>query len=224
MNADLHREKAWREAFLADVEVHSDGERCPDAERIWSSAAESPPAGRDDDLLLHLGECGACAAAWRVARELDRDDVAEREARETGRASTGWRSARLRWGAAAALLIAAAALGVIFIGPWTTEPPVYRTQEGYRLLPSGEDGESLPRGSFVLRWTAGPVGSTYDVRVTSEELDLLARGSRLEQPTFQVPAEALEELPSGARIFWQVTAHLPDGRRVDSASFLALIE
>ena len=184
-------------------------------------AAESPPAKRDDELLLHLGECGACAAAWRVAREMARDSAAGAEVSPHRGA---WRSARLRWGAAAALLIAAAALGVPFTGPWTTEPPVYRAQEGYRLAPAGEDGETLPRDSFVLLWTPGPAGSTYDVRVTSAELDLLARGSGLEQARFQVPEAALVELPSGARVFWQVTAHLPDGRRVDSASFLALIE
>ena len=210
-----------REAFTADVTLRSNGGHCPDAERIWQSATEEAPGRRDDELLLHVGECGSCAAAWRVAREMAGDRAPVNAA---GPARSSWRSARLRWGAAAAMIVAALALGVLFTGPWKTEPPAYRAQETFQLLPAGEDGETLPRDTFVLRWTAGPGGSTYDVRVTNEKLDLLAQGRRLENSRFTVPPGALEELPSGARVFWQVTAHLPDGRRLDSDSFLVLVE
>ena len=91
-------------------------------------------------------------------------------------------------------------------------------------LVEGADGETLPREAFLLRWNPGPEGSTYDVRVTTEELDLLAQGRRLDRAEFLVPAEALRDLPSGTHVYWQVNAHLPGGRRVDSDSFLAVVE
>jgi len=125
-----------------------------------------------------------------------------------------------------AALVVAVGLGVRFLGPGpaTEEEPIYRAQESDWLLLEGEDGEVLPRESFFLRWSDGPEGGTYHIRVMTEELELVAEARRLEQSEFQVPAAALMEFPSGSRIFWQVTAHLPDGRRIDSDSFLAVVE
>jgi hypothetical protein len=39
-----------------------------------------------------------------------------------------------------------------------------------------------------------------------------------------VRAEALEQLPAGTRVLWQVTARLPDGQRVESETFFAVVE
>jgi hypothetical protein len=129
-----------------------------------------------------------------------------------------------RWVAAAAVLIVAVGLGVQFLGPEVEVEPAYRVQESAWLLLEGEDGEVLPRESFVLRWSDGPQGSTYDIRVMTEDLNIVAEARMLELSQFQVPPEALEALPDGALIYWQVTAHLPDGRGIDSDSFLAVIE
>ena len=210
-----------REAFQSDAEILAGGERCPAAERIWRSVEGELDAPENDSLLRHVGECGACAAAWRLARDLSRSSGKKREPVAAGR---GDRFGGLPMLAMAAALVLAAALGSQLFGPWRMEAPAFRTQQAEWLTPVGEDGESLPRDQFLLRWAGGPEGSTYDVRVTTEELDLLATGRSLEQPEYQVPAEALADLPSGARVYWQVTAHLPGGRRVDSGSFLTRIE
>jgi hypothetical protein len=131
-----------------------------------------------------------------------------------------------RWVAAAAILIVAVGLGVQYMGPDVEieAEPAYRAQENAWLLLEGEDGEVLTRENFVLRWSDGPAGSTYDIRVMTEDLDMVAEARMLEFSEFQVPLEALQALPDDARIFWQVTAHSPDGRRIDSDSFLALID
>jgi hypothetical protein len=210
-----------RNAFVADAELQAEGANCPPAEKILESVRGELSGKDDEGVLFHVGECGACAAAWRLARELAEEKIpVGRTHRARGPTILSWG----RWVAAAAVLIVAVGLGLQFMGPEVEEPAVYRTQESDWLLLEGEDGESLPRGSFILRWSDGPEGSRYDIRVMTEELDLVAEARMLELSEFQVPPGAMQALPAGARIFWQVTAHSPDGRRIDSDSFLAVIE
>jgi hypothetical protein len=222
MNPPQFKDEQLRDAFVMDAELQADGADCPPAETILESARGELPAAEDEKVLYHVGECGACAAAWRLARELAEEKVpvgAPHRAR--GPTIPTWGG----WLAAAAVLVLAVALGVQFLGPSEiVEEPVYRAQEGDWLLLEGADGETLPREGFLLRWSDGPEGSTYNIRVMTEELDLVAEARSLERSEFQVPPSALSEFPSGARIFWQVTAHLPDGRRIDSDSFLAVVE
>ena len=210
-----------RGAFISDAELQAEGANCPPAEMILESVRGELSAKDDEVVLFHVGECGACAAAWRLARELAEEKIpVGSPTRARGPTILAWG----RWVAAAAVLIVAVGLGVQFMGPEVEEEAIYRTQESAWLLLEGEDGEALPRESFLLRWSDGPDGSTYDIRVMTEELDLVAEARMLELSEFQVPPEAMETLPDGARIFWQVTAHLPDGRWLDSDSFLAIIE
>jgi hypothetical protein len=82
----------------------------------------------------------------------------------------------------------------------------------------------MPRDRFLLRWSAGPVGTSYDVRVIARGRPPLARGVRLTRPEFRVPAAAFDSLPSRIKILWQVTAYTPDGRVSDSATFIAELE
>jgi hypothetical protein len=219
-DADAGRE-SLREAFQSDAEILNDGERCPPTERIWRSAEGELDRPQNESLLRHLGECGACAASWRLARDLSESSGKKRAPVAAGRGS---RFGDLPMLAMAAALVLAVALGSQLFGPRRTEAPAFRNQQAEWLTPVGEDGGSLPRGQFLLRWAEGPEGSTYDIRVTTEDLDLLATGRRLEQAEYQVPADALEDLPGGAAVYWQVTAHLPGGRSIDSDSFLTRIE
>jgi hypothetical protein len=55
-------------------------------------------------------------------------------------------------------------------------------------------------------------------------MEPLSRGFGLDRPEFQVPDEALGSIESGSRVFWQVTARLPDGRRIESKTFFVRIE
>jgi hypothetical protein len=74
-----------------------------------------------------------------------------------------------------------------------------------------------------LRWQA-PEGARFDVRVTTEDLRVLDTASGLTIPEHTVPAEMLEGLDSGAKVFWQVEATLPDGSTIQSGTFITEVK
>jgi len=59
-----------RRAF-ASLEGRAPGPGCPEPERLWSAARGELPAEVVRPLVRHLVECGACAEAWRLAREVE---------------------------------------------------------------------------------------------------------------------------------------------------------
>lgn len=219
MSEDRSHE-ALREAFAATFHQARDGRDCPPSETLWRSARGELEQGEEDRVLLHLGECSACAAAWRMARDLAEEAADARQA-----PARRWRSSLwVPLAAAAALIVVVISIGLLSLVDEEAPAPVYRAGESDWLKPDLPSGQALPRDRCLLRWSAGPQGTTYQVRVTTETLDLLARGRRLERAEFLVPASALEGLPPGASILWQVTARLGDGRTVDSETFVSRIE
>ena len=82
---------------------------------------------------------------------------------------------------------------------------------------------ALPRDAFRLRWTPGPEESRYQVRVTTEELRVLATAADLTSPEFTVEPAVLS-LPSGASVFWQVDVSLPNGERLTSPTFITRVK
>jgi hypothetical protein len=114
--------------------------------------------------------------------------------------------------------------GVFLLRPDRTTSPTLRTQEGLTIESAVDEGTPLAREQCVLRWSAGPEGTHYDVRVMTAKLEPLVKREGIERPQFVVPEEALEGVSSGQRILWHVTARLPDGRRVESDTFFAEIE
>jgi hypothetical protein len=221
MNDESIRDDRLRDEFAKISELAGDGKECPPPETLWSSGrAELDPVD-NEPVILHLSECTACAAAWRIAQ-----DLAEERLRERAPVSRK-RLVVSRWAslaATAAVVLAVVSLVVFNTYERRTTPPIYRTQEVNWLQPVVPDGVSLPRDAFVLRWTGGPEGTTYDVRVTTASLDPVAGASRLDRSEFRVSEDALAGISSGAQVFWQVTAHLPDGRRLESASFAVKLE
>jgi hypothetical protein len=216
---DVPNDDTLRRAFTAPFRPAREGADCPPPETLWSSAREELVHRDDDEVLTHIGECGVCAAAWQVARDLAIDS-AEQPAPVHVRSAAGW-----RWMAVAAAILVGLAVGVpMFMEMQESTAPVFRTAEGDWLQPTFDVNEPLARDRCMLRWASGPEGTTYHVRITSETLDLLAQGKWLQSAEFLVPASALEDLPDGARIFWQVSARLPDGRKVDSTTFISTIE
>jgi hypothetical protein len=213
---------ALRRAFGELDDIAGAGDTCPASDAIWASAC-----GRDGDLdralLAHVGSCGACAAAWRVARDMG--GVAD-SALACGAGAGVSRSAPVarrvpRLAALVAAAVMVAAVGVALRGPG---PPMERSVE-YRA-PRGEwiralvpEGQPLSRAQCLLRWTPGPAGSTYDVRVMTESLDAVAGGRGLDTAEFLVAPALLERVPGHGKLVWQVTVHLPDGARNDSRSF-----
>jgi hypothetical protein len=210
---------ALRDAFAARFREAGKGKDCPAPEVLWSSAREELDPGDEDGVLLHVGKCGVCATAWRMAKDLA-EDSAQQASPAPDRSFDRW-----RWLAAAAAVLVGLAFAIpMFVQMQERTAPVFRTAEGKWLQPTFDVDEPLPRDACLLRWASGPEGTTYHVRVTTETLDLLAQGKWLQSPEYLVPDSALEELASGARIFWQVSARLPDGQRVDSTTFISTIE
>lgn len=212
-----------REALVESALIAGDGEACPPPDRLRLSARGELPPRENRELVEHLAGCTACGAAWRLARRLARDG-AEKAAGSSGVILRPplWRRAAPF--AAAAALILTVGLGIRFLTGPGEETPVYRAEREDWLRPLGEAGETLPRDACLLRWTPGPEGTSYHLRVTDEDLRLLAVGRRLDRAEYLVSEESLDGIAAGASIFWQVSAALPDGRRVDSETFVTVVE
>ena len=199
-----------RQAFQ---DATGEAPECPSSERLLASAIGDLSAAENESIILHLGECPACAAAWRLADELSERNVPVPFHR--------------RWQvqlAAAAILVAAVGLGYRYLAPGSESDAIYRTQEGDWLQPAISEEEPLPKDHVVLSWTAGPEGTVYDLQVMGEDLQPLVHRPRLTENEYQVPLELVADLPAGSLLYWQVVAHLPDGRTVESISFMNRLE
>ena len=76
---------------------------------------------------------------------------------------------------------------------------------------------------FRLRWTPAPAGSRYDVRVTTEDLRVIATANDLVAAEFALEPGQLAGLVPGSRVLWQVDAVLPGGARVSSPTFVVTV-
>jgi hypothetical protein len=207
-----------REAFALSDGLPGRQEECPTPERLWESAREELGARESEAVIRHLAVCAPCSAAWRIARDLAGDRAPAVATRRFD-----WRRG---WAplAAAAMLIVAVGLTLERVGTRPTGPPAYRAEEGSWIRPRADTPTAMPRDRFVLRWSQGPEGSTYDVRVVAAGHGPLARGLRLDRPEFSVPAASLAGIPAGTKILWQVTVYFSDGRIADSSTFITEVE
>jgi hypothetical protein len=207
-----------RNAFQALGETS--GGRCSeeDLERIWRAVAGELPAAERRELVDRLATDPACAEAWRVADELWRASEGE----GTATAVQPGRSWTPSWLAAAAVLLLGVSIGLV---SWLNRLPgdEFRDPGGYEIV-SLVPSETLPRETFRLRWTPGPQGSRYQVRVTTEDLRVLATAEDLTMPELVVERDQLASLPRGARVLWQVDVALPSGERVSSPTFAARVQ
>ena len=221
--SQLGRERGDLQRALRTLhERAGDGTKCPEAATLWDSAAGRLESGAERDVVEHLSRCTACGQAWELARALQ-----EGEGREFGPAKV--RRRRLRsalWplAASAALLIAAVGTFIVQHEPVLEGPPAYREAAGSWLVSRIDENAPLPRDACVLRWGDGPQGTTYDLLVLDERMDTLARAWDLAQPTHRIDPEALDSVPPGGKILWQVTAHAPDDREVTSVTFVHELE
>ena len=190
---------------------------CWIAERILKAALGEIAAEERRALADHAAVCGDCATVWRVAIEFTRQAGLQVQA---PRSTSG-----VRWlisvAAAAALILVAVVVERVREGDRL--PPVMRTAPENEVTALIEDGAALDRSSFTLRWSSGPDGSRYTVRVTGEDLSHLAGAAELTSPEFTIPEEALKALPPDALLFWQVETVLPGGRRALSRTFVARV-
>jgi hypothetical protein len=222
MSAEHFSEEMIRSALGEAVEIVGSGNDCPPPERLVRSGRGELEPREEQEVVLHLAGCTACAAAWRIAREVagKRAATIRPFARRKPRVSRPW----IGLAAAAALLVVVIGGGILVFSPERTTAPVYREQQEEILRSLVPEDRPLPREECVLRWAPAADGATYDVLVTDERMRTLARGNGIDLPEFRVPEEALKELRPGTRLYWQVSAHLPDGRRLESPTFIVSLE
>jgi hypothetical protein len=190
-----------------------------DLERIWRAVAGELPAAERRVLVDRMATDPACAEAWRVAEELRRASQGESISSATPLVRSWSRS----WLATAAVLVLGVAIGLV---SWLNRPQgdEFRNLPGYvvdSLVPSEAP---LAREAFRLRWTPGPQGARYQVRVTTDDLRVLATADDLTVPELLVERERLTSLSPGARVLWQVDVVLPNGERVSSQTFVVRVQ
>ena len=190
-------------------------------ERIWLAVSGALPPEERRELVERTATDPQCAETWRVASEMWR---ASQGAAVDGAALTGlttrWPP---RWLAAAAALFLVTAIGVVSLRN-------QRSGDEFRASPSFvveslvPADTALPRDAFRLRWTPGPEGSRYQLRVTTEDLQVLATAADLTAPEFVIESAVVARLPRGANVFWQVDVSLPNGERLTSSTFITRVE
>jgi hypothetical protein len=195
---------------------------CPEAdlERVWLAVSGELPAAERRALVERMATDRALAEAWRVAAELWRASQ-EKAAPEAETQAPRW-AWSLGWVAAAAALVVVVGGTAVL---WRGGPggDVLRDQAPVAIESLVPAGTALPRDDFRLRWTPGPEGSRYEVRVTSEDLRLLATATGLMAAEFVVVPAQLVDVGPGARVLWQVDLVLPDGGRVASQTFVMAV-
>jgi hypothetical protein len=206
-----------RAALAKVADVAGDGTACPASDHLVSSARGELASAVDEEVVLHIAACTACAAAWRIAREVKGADA--RDAAHRDLASPHW----TRWAAAAVFLVAIGG-GIFYFAPERDIAPVYREQGEETIDSLVSETEPLAREEFLLRWIAVDKGALYDVVVTDERMRTLARAIGLTESRYRVPADELDGVESGARLYWQVVAYLPDGSRIESPTFIARLQ
>lgn len=207
-----------RAAFAAPTSETPNPRACPEPDRIWEAVRGELPPDEVRDIVDHVAVCASCAEDWRIARELEKDSQAEKED-----IAYSFPAKRLQpWitAAAAALVLTVGGVAVFRQAP---KPAEYRGGETAveALVPPDA---ALPRQSFVLAWKPVPGAESYDLLVSTGELDTIASPKGLTTTEYQVPADALANLPAATPIHWMVTAVFPDGRREPSPTFRATLD
>ncbi len=203
--------------------VAEQGAGCPPAERLVETSRGGLGRAEREEVFLHTTRCPGCAAAWRAAREMaGSHDTAALPIAKRGNLLPAW--GRLAAAAATVVLLVLIGASLRYLYPDRETGPRFRTQQDQSLRSTLDEERALPREDFVLRWTAREEGTRYDVVVLSETLEVLTKENSLSRSEYRVPAVVLEDIPSGSRTLWQVTARLPDGRTVESETFFATVE
>jgi len=204
-----------RTAFLESLADVAPGADCADPARIWAAVRGELQPGDAQALVDHALGCPSCMMAWRMAREVAADSAPAVAVRRAWRAS--------HWAAVAAAVIAGVLIPV-GVHEWRAPAPAVYREPGSGIVPLVSEGATLPRSGFLLRWAALGEDARYSVRVVRSDLGIVAQVDALEGQEYLVPAEKLAELPTGARLYWRVEAHLPDGSHVVSDTFSVRLE
>jgi hypothetical protein len=219
MSQDTQELERLRAAF-ATPDAPPAPATCTAPETIWAAVRGELPPRELREVVEHTAVCAACAEDWRLAVEIEKQSAPSQTATvPAGRVIQG-RFGQLRtWTAAAALAAGLlVAVGLYRAGSFGPQEPTYRGEENtaHSLL---AEGQPLPRQGAVLRWSPVPGATSYDVRISTEDMRVVDTAQGQTTTEYRVPASALAELPPGTRILWQVDAVFPDGTRQPSLTF-----
>lgn len=189
-------------------------------DRIWRAVSGELPVAEREALVDRMAAEPAVAEAWRVAYQVWQASAAAAPAVTTTPA-TRWTPS---WLAAAAVLLLCTSLGVFTLLNRSQGGDEFRAAPGIVVESLISQDARLPRDAFRLRWTPGPTGARYQVRVTTEDLQVLATAADLPTAEFLVDREVLVAVPPGGRVLWQVDVVSPDGARQTSATFVTVVE
>lgn len=209
MSADESADLARLRKALASLQ--GSGQSRADAGRIFDAVHGQLSAEERQALVDELIADPDAAEAWRLAIELAPEPAAERV---TGQS---WP----RWLAAAAMLLLAVGAGWWFTR--TSPEPVYRGSGQPAIVSDLPADAVLARARPVLRWR-GVEGARYRVRILTPELELIDESPELSVSEYTVGKTALERVPPGGRLLWQVEGRLRDGTVVVSPTFTARLE
>lgn len=198
-----------RDAFAGLGETAAPGPDCPAPDRLWAVATGEATVDERHEIIAHTATCASCASAFRLARGLS-----EKEKTEAAVLRPSWK----RWAPGIVALAAVLALAVLVPGLWQSKPEPYRGGQDQEIRSlTGE--AALPRDQAELRWTPGPPGSRYEVRVLTRDGAEIAVESDLEVPRYRIPPSALVGAPPGMVLYWQVKALRPEGKSSASKTF-----
>ena len=188
---------------------------CPPAERIWEAAAGELSFEATGAIIDHTARCSDCAQAWKLALTMH-EQTPDEVARGPGRLLAFRRPSVLV--PAGVGLAALAALGVLVLrgAVVSLERPSQVTFRGdteriRSLTPPGPH----PHDAIQLRWSAYPGAKRYSVTVVDSSFKVLFRAAGLAGTEIRLPEGTI----APGRVFWSVSAYLPDDRIVESEGF-----
>jgi hypothetical protein len=184
---------------------------CPDSEQLFEAAAGNLTREQRMKIVDHVAQCAECTEAWRLAMELG--------------ARPAQRSNMLpirRYAFAASVVLAVGVVTYLAL-PVGDQTPQYRDATE-SLAPTSLVTGSLPRDRFVLRWSPGPQGSTYSVRLSTADLAPLLAQQDIASTELLIPASALAKVKSGDQLLWQVEVHLPNGQQIPSETYVVTLQ
>jgi len=209
-----------RAAFAVTDDVSTP--ECLAADTILTAVRGELPPQELRLALDHLASCASCSEDWRLAVAIERQAA---ESAPSAKPSLGkvipgrfgrWRPLTAAAALAAGLLIA---VGVYRTGGLNPQPPTYREAGDAAVRSLLAEGQALPRQGAVLRWSAVAGATSYDVRISTDDLRPVQTAEGLTATAYRIPDASLAPLPAGAKLLWQVEANFPDGTSRSSATF-----
>ncbi|MGE6762626.1 hypothetical protein ACQKGO_31730 [Corallococcus interemptor] len=205
-----------------------------DADLVWRAVRQELPAEERRAVVERVAADPAWAQAWRLAKAMSQAAAeAERGAPEVKAevpaarakvvpltARRFWRGRPVMAAMAATVAVLVGAVVVLRQQQSQVDPTRIRGGTAEAIVSRVPEATALPRERFVLRWSGVPQAVSWSVQVSSEDLKVFHRAERLESREYTVPQDVLKELPSGARVLWQVEARLPDGSIQRGSTFV----